>query len=178
MEDLNWTRDILMPGEYVLWTGMPQNGKLLTKGDIFLIPFSLLWGGFAIFWETTVLLTDSPLVFKLFGIPFVLVGLYIMFGRFIYASYLNKRTYYAVTDRRLIRKAGKKVDALSIIGRTDMHITYGSNDTGTITFGENQWNAFYGTFNFFRFANKTFSFDNISEVSRVAQIITDASVPR
>ena len=38
----------------------------------------------------------------LFGLPFVVYGQYIIWGRFFYAAWKKNRTFYAVTTRRVI----------------------------------------------------------------------------
>ena len=41
--------------ERLLWSGRPQQGVVFRRTDLFLIPFSLLWCEFVVFWEATVL---------------------------------------------------------------------------------------------------------------------------
>ena len=41
----------LTSGENFIWAGRPSGSVIFHKEDAFLVPFSLLWGGFAIFWE-------------------------------------------------------------------------------------------------------------------------------
>jgi hypothetical protein len=53
----------LQPGEVIEWRGRPSPRAVFSANDILLIPLSMLWGGFAIFRETTVLLAGAPLFF-------------------------------------------------------------------------------------------------------------------
>ncbi len=100
----------LIGGESLLWTGKPNPRVIFHADDVFLIPFSLLWGGFAIFWEMGVLGLwgnfgkggPAPVFFQIWGIPFVVIGQYVIWGRFVWDAWLKKRTYYAVTDRRVL----------------------------------------------------------------------------
>jgi len=132
-------RDRLLPGERIIWSGKPGGGLLFTGRDIFLIPFSLLWGGFAIFWETSVLRTGAPNFFDLWGIPFVLVGLYLIIGRFFADAWFRKQLRYAVTDQRILilRKGlSRKFTALPVDRLPNVDINEKSNGRGTIRFGE------------------------------------------
>lgn len=104
-------QDDLDKGERLLWTGKPSTKVVFHLSDRFLIPFSLMWGGFAIFWEAGVsgLLhfanssPESPSFFmQLWGIPFVLIGQYMIWGRFFYSAYKKSNTYYAITNKRVM----------------------------------------------------------------------------
>ena len=54
-KDYQWARPYLGNDESILWKGKPEKLHLLELTDIYMIPFSLLWTGFAIFWEYSVL---------------------------------------------------------------------------------------------------------------------------
>ncbi len=135
-------------GETVRWTGTPPHGLLLRRSDWLGIPFSLLWGGFAIFWETMVFAGGAPLVFRLWGVPFVAVGLYMIAGRFFWDAWVRARTRYAVTDRAAYividglgstvrRYGGALLDGVRIERRTD--------GSGTLRFGdEPMWGQWGG----------------------------------
>jgi hypothetical protein len=93
-------RGRLLPDERVLWSGRPATGLMVTPRDAFLIPFSVLWCGFAIFWTVGATLTGGA--FGLFGLPFVAIGLFFSIGRFSLDAWLRAATRYAVTDRRVL----------------------------------------------------------------------------
>jgi hypothetical protein len=63
----------LEPKERLLWSGRPKQGIVLRGSDVFMIPFSLLWCGFAIFWEYTVWSQAAPPFFLIFGGFFVVI---------------------------------------------------------------------------------------------------------
>lgn len=134
----NELRPNLNTGEQLIWTGRPKSGMLLRKADFFLIPFSLLWAGFAIFWETTAITSDSPIFFKIWGIPFVLIGLYITIGRFFYDAKKRASTIYGITKERIIIKTGvfnKEVKSLQIKTLPEITLSQESDNTGSIILG-------------------------------------------
>jgi hypothetical protein len=95
----------LDPGERVLWTGKPSAPGWFQRQDWVLVPFSLMWGGFAIFWEVAALSSRSArqsVLFPLWGIPFVLMGLYLIVGRLYVRRRTLERSVYVLTDRRAL----------------------------------------------------------------------------
>jgi hypothetical protein len=93
---------VLRPGERLLWAGQPDPSVRFTKADGFLVPFSILWGGFAVFWEVGVVASGGPPFFALWGIPFVAMGFYFTVGRFIWKARRKRRTIYLLTDQRAV----------------------------------------------------------------------------
>jgi Bacterial PH domain len=125
-------------GEHLLWSSQPRQGLMLRGADAFMIPFSLLWGGFAFFWEGTVLVSGAPFFFALWGIPFVLVGMYMIFGRFLVEAKQRETTWYGVTNERIIIVSGlfsRKVKSLNLRTLTDLSLTQTKNGEGSISFG-------------------------------------------
>lgn len=122
--DYSFATPMITAGEQILWKGTPGKGHLFLPSDLFMIPFSIFWCGFAFFWEYMALSNGAPFFFALFGLPFIAVGLYITVGRFIWKAYIRKRTAYVITNRKIIRKQGSKVDTLekSAIMNTDMKL--------------------------------------------------------
>ncbi len=130
----------LYPGERVLWTGGPARFPVFNRADILFVPFSLLWGGFAIFWEIRAASFGGPPFFLLVGGVFVLLGLYLIAGRLVVRALALRATHYVITDRRVIVRS-------AVFGRRRERSAYLKNlpppvlssragPVGTIKFGE------------------------------------------
>jgi hypothetical protein len=130
----------LLGDESLLWSGQPLQKVIFHRRDFFAIPFSLLWGGFAIFWEWGVtghFSKPAPYFFTLWGIPFVLMGQYMIWGRFFYIAWRKGRTFYGVTNKRvLVLSTGwsRKVTDGYLRSLTSVSITTRSDGIGTIEF--------------------------------------------
>ena len=129
----------LLPNEDVIWQGSPSLSKIFTKGDIFLIPFSVFWGGFSVLWFIGA--TFAGGAFGLFGVPFVIIGLYMIFGRFIVKNFVKRSTLYAVTNMRVlvvrVNSSGirKSISSAEIKTIPNESTSYGNDGIGDIIFG-------------------------------------------
>lgn len=129
----------LEPGERLLWSGQPKQGVRFRGSDIFMVPFSLLWGGFAFFWEFSVIVGGAPLFFALVGLPFVLFGVYLIAGRFYVEAQQRRKTYYGVSANRVVIISGlfrQTVRSLPLRTLSDISLTESRDGaTGSIRFG-------------------------------------------
>ncbi len=115
--------------------------KHLTGMDAFLVPFSVLWTGFAVFWTGAVLVSGASVSFALFGLPFVVAGLYFIFGRFVVKARRKRQTAYGLTDRRALVAVGQgalseaplerqPIDQWLSRDRKHMSVVFGRSATG------------------------------------------------
>ena len=104
-----------------------------------MIPFSLLWCGFAIFWESSVLNAEkAPTFFAFWGLPFVAMGIYMVIGRFFVEARQRASTFYAVTEERVLIVSGllsRTVKSLNLRTLSDISLSEKGSGEGTITFG-------------------------------------------
>jgi Bacterial PH domain len=136
-------RPELHPDERIVWTGRPDPKALLGPGDLFLIPFSVFWLGFAVVWEAGVIASrggsdGAPWFAVLWGLPFIGAGLYFMLGRFVVKRVWRRRTAYAVTTERImIRSSWPRLQTRTIRLRDipSVEVTMGRRGLGTIAFG-------------------------------------------
>jgi hypothetical protein len=183
----------LVANETIHWTGGPNPSIVFHSEDWLAIPFSLLWGGFAIFWTLSAsgiwsLWAEKPgnsnfqIFGAIWGIPFVLIGQYMIWGRFFYNHVMKKRTVYVLTNRRAlaIQKGFMKRSCSSVFfGEfSGVNKSERTDGIGTISFGEpktTQWRWGRGD------SPKPFEFrdvDDIASVNRIAIGLHEAAALR
>jgi hypothetical protein len=128
-------RSQLADGEQLVWSGRPRQGLALQPFDVALIPFSLLFGGFTFYWEYEVVSTHQFWVLQFWGIPFVLLGSYMVLGRFLVDAYVRGHTYYGVTDKRVIIAQGSNTQGIALSDLTGVAVNSYRDRSGTIVFG-------------------------------------------
>ena len=96
----------LDPNETVQWAAQPRPRRFMAAG-LFLSVFGIMFAGFALFWILTAMdfggdgFGAVDTCFPLFGIPFLLVGIAMIFSPIWFRkNALN--TVYVITDKRAI----------------------------------------------------------------------------
>lgn len=127
---------LIQPGEQLLWHGAPATGLRLQKSDLSMIPFSLAFCGFSIFWEVSVIRSGGGLLPCLFGIPFIVIGLYLMLGRFFLDAYNRKNTYYGITSERIIILEPKTVNSMAYHQIPTLELVLEKGELGSVFFSQ------------------------------------------
>lgn len=169
--------DNLSPDERVLWHGAPRQGLLLRGADALMIPFGLLWGGFAAFWEYSVIDSDAPLMFRLWGIPFLLMAAHMVAGRFFLEAWKRAKTDYMVTSERIIIRSGifsRQVKSLELRGMGEFSMIENSKGEGTISFGVSAAGIKFSGLAAWPGDDSVSRFDCIADARKVYEIIRSA----
>jgi hypothetical protein len=127
----------LAPLEQVLWTGRPRQGLVLRASDAIQIPFAIFWCGFIAFWEHGVM-QGGNWFFMLWGVPFIVIGVHLLVGRFFIDAWLRKHTCHALTDQRVLIVTtlfSRKVRSLELKRLGEMNLSERSRGNGSIVFG-------------------------------------------
>lgn len=97
----------LEPGERIEWSGMPVP-RFFTGQSVAGFLFAIPWTGFALFWTAGAARATADSggprgfdYFPLFGIPFILIGIYLLLSP-LWTFLKTRRTAYVITDRRAI----------------------------------------------------------------------------
>lgn len=123
-------------GERVLWAGAPRKGLFLRRTDLFFGPVTLFWAGFAVIWTVSATAAGAPLFFTVWGSVFVVVGAYLVVGRFFADAWRRKGTIYVLTDQRLVMRSRRTElsTPLSQLGSVEFISQPGGR--GSIRYGE------------------------------------------
>jgi hypothetical protein len=167
--------------ERALWSGQPRQGIVFRAFDLFVIPFSLVWCGGAIFISFQGLRApNTPIVFGLFSLVFVMIGLYIVAGRFVVEARQRARTFYAITNDRIIIVSGlfsRTLRSIDLKSLGEMSLSERRNGSGSIVFGSaSPLEAMFGAMPAWPGMQGRFSsrFDLIENVRPVYDIIRTA----
>ncbi len=173
----------LQSDERLLWTGRPAGGIKFRSADWFLVPFSFLWVGGALFWEASVIAMGGPWFFMLFGAVFVLIGLFFAVGRFLFDAHIRAGQVYAVSNRRVIVKSSfpkmslRSFDLGNLPGLT---LKEGTGSAGSIGFAPTSTFGFASgnQFGLWIPAMMGTSFEFIQDVNQVYKTILGAQAAK
>ena len=89
---------------------------------VWLAPFDTSTGG------------GSGWFFKLWGLPFLIIGLYLIAGRFFHDAHIRKKLFYAVTDQRILVLRGSKLTSLDIHRLPRLELSEHRDGSGNLAF--------------------------------------------
>lgn len=143
----------LRAGEKLLWAAQPLP-RLYRRQAIGLVLFGLPWTGFAVFWvwgaSQGAQHAPGPfMLFPLFGLPFVLIGLGMLTSPF-WLQRKAQRSLYAITNQRAIvfdakLFGGQRVQSFSPDRLTAMTREERADGSGDLIFEQFQQRAGSGT---------------------------------
>ncbi|GAA4020853.1 hypothetical protein GCM10022247_51200 [Allokutzneria multivorans] len=168
----------LLPDERQLWSGKPVRYPVFTASDIVMVPFSLLWCGFAIFWLSSAVRAGAPPMFPVVGSVFVAVGVYFVAGRLVVRWSTLRSTVYVVTDRRVIVISAPlgftRTRSAYLRDLAPPAMSTREDGSGTITFGDRSpWDDLM-RLNGGRITPRPIAIEAIDEARHVRAIISKA----
>ena len=98
----------LKTGETILWTGNPVTGILIRDADIILLPMSIILLGFSVILNYVMMHFESNFIFKFIGVTFAFLAIYMGGLRFLFDALKRKRTFYCITNKRVLVISGRK----------------------------------------------------------------------
>ncbi len=134
-QDRAQIQQLVRPGEHLLWVGRSDPAVRFAAADGLLIPFSIAWCAFAVFWEATAISSGDSPFFYAWGLIFVVVGVYFVAGRFVVKARRKRRTVYGLTDRRAIIHIGSGVTDQLLAGSGISVTRRRRHNHLTVTFG-------------------------------------------
>ena len=164
--------------EAILWCDKPKKLFVFTMSEVFTTLFGIVWLAFSMFWVISAYFatsgTDDAVarIFTLFGLPFVLIGLYLVIFRHIFSVISRRKTIYALTSKRaVIVHTGRReyMQEFKYKDISNIRIKSDENDLGSIIFLSSPIHYHRGTG---KYANSTSGFFGICDVKKVYKILS------
>ncbi|MBQ9957217.1 MAG: hypothetical protein IJO99_06595 [Ruminococcus sp.] len=147
---------MLMSGERILWAG---KGKGVDPGATVGIVFGLFWLSFALFW--TIGASVAGGIFGAFGIPFILIGIFL-----VKSMIKPGARFYAITNLRVLKKHGKQFASDRLEHIVDVSMSTASGGKGSITYRSTNVTYYGRNVSHSNMVKGIFGVDNPSEVYR------------
>lgn len=124
----------MTPGEYVLWRGHPEKGNTFTAASAIRALFSLGVLAFCLVWEITAFRQGNSVIMMVFGLPFIAVGLFMLWSSTLRGPYLRNKTFYVITNKKLMLKEGKNIRFCDGHRLPPMQVKEHRNGNATLSF--------------------------------------------
>lgn len=125
---------LLSPREELIWVGQPWQGVRFYQEDWFMVPLSVGAGGTLVFMGAQAM-TAPTFSVNLIGLMLLLPALYGIVGRFVMDAYLRSKTYYALTNRRVLIHfdgAGITTTSFDLLSLANLRVETGGTTRGTV----------------------------------------------
>lgn len=132
---------LFAPGEHIIWQGQPAQGIRLAPQDAFAIPFAAVWLFIVVAGCWVAITGDTENVDPFFYIMmplFLLLGLYMLIGRFVVDKVGRRRTHYHLTNQRALIESGlfrQSRRSVSLAAVPEIRFRAGRKGRGTVQFG-------------------------------------------
>lgn len=176
--------------EKILWSGKPDLSRILNNADFLFIPLGL----FPVFGSIVMILMGFGVIFspeeEESFLPFVVflslipmtIGFYLSFGRLIHKRRKRNRTYYALTNNRVImitKSRRTRVTSLPLKDIKEINKSKHLDGNGTIYFGRLRPFSFFedSGLDFFSeyYAESCVAFRDIKNVDEVHKLVRETS---
>lgn len=139
----------LRDGEHSVWQGKPVVENGFTTDDILFFPVCVFWALFSFSWLFLSIAVAIftfveggppivPILSAMIGLPFAAVGLYLVYGRFLYKKHMKMNTVYIITNYRIFIVCSlfkKRVISQDISSVESFYTSSCREGMGSISFG-------------------------------------------
>lgn len=172
-DDYSFCTALLIPGEIILWRGKPGKGHLIQKSNIGHLLINLFSVVFICFWCFFVIKFEAPKPMILFGIFGFVIAQINLFRYPAQVWYQRRHSSYVLTNCKLIRKIGKKVDILELRDLPRSYTYFNRDGSGTISFGHQTETNYYGFNRNVKSSVGLFRLENIPNAVAVYRMIME-----